>query len=153
MLHNAILALGCALYRGTQVEPFQDVNASSAALVNHPFVPPVLLPYDEEGITSADLASRAFYGTATGYLEAEAERPMLSTVRGLLLIARLVVLSDVVVRVGTHEKDGSFNSSNSRPNIGYIYVSLALRSASVLGLSTFFLLRAQMKTVLISRLR
>ncbi|KAI5478464.1 hypothetical protein MNV49_005105 [Pseudohyphozyma bogoriensis] len=115
MLHNAILALGCCLYRGRGVEPFPPVNAKSKALQPSPFFHPPPLPFDQDGLRATDLASRAFYYTARTFMEAEVEQPMLSAVRGMFLIA-------------------SFNSAHARPNLGFAYVSSAMRTASVLGL-------------------
>ncbi|KAI5477156.1 hypothetical protein MNV49_006812 [Pseudohyphozyma bogoriensis] len=116
MLHNAILAIGSFLWRGSQVPPFPRVNRDSVALRDHPSAPPTTFPYDRDGLVDSDYASRAFYNTAMTYFPSEGDRPMLSTVRALMLIA-------------------SFNSSSARPNIGYLYFSLALRTTSVLGLN------------------
>jgi len=99
-LHNAVLSLACTLWKGGQVQPF-------------PFPDPTLHPNHLE---PAAVASNAFYDQAMRLVEGEMTRPIVSTVRGMMLIA-------------------SINASRSRATLGYTYAGTAFRMCSVLGLN------------------
>lgn len=93
LLHNAILAIGCCLYRGDRI---------------HSSFPKIRSLYmGEENGTEADPADRAadaFAAKAKECFDVECERPMLSTVNGLLLMA-------------------SFRSCRAQPNLGRTYIA------------------------------
>lgn len=81
LLHNIILAYGCTLWKGEQVQPFPPVNRSSSSFVDVP-------PLGRVAETDSELAAAAFYHKARLLVESETERPMLSTVRGMLITGR-----------------------------------------------------------------
>ncbi|GAA6020766.1 hypothetical protein JCM10207_002016 [Rhodosporidiobolus poonsookiae] len=117
MLHNAVLALACSLYRGPRViKPFPPVNSAAPALGLFPNGPSCFLAEQAETLEPAELAAFAFYNQAKASLERECERPMLSTVRALLFIA-------------------SFQSNLARCNLGYLYFGIAVRCAAALGVN------------------
>lgn len=72
LLHNAILAVGLRLWQGDQVQPFPDL---------------VFIKDGTLQVSDAEMASVICYHQARTFVETEAERPMLSTIRGLLLVA------------------------------------------------------------------
>lgn len=103
-LHNALLSLACTLWKGGQVQPF-------------PF--PAAARYSAGiglGLEPAAVASNAFYEQAKVLMEGEMTRPIVSTVRGMMLVA-------------------SINASRSRATLGYTYAGTAFRMCSVLGLN------------------
>lgn len=72
MLHNACLAVGLRLWQGDQVQPFPEL---------------VVVKNGALEACDAERASAVCYHHARSFVEDEAERPMLSTIRGLLLVA------------------------------------------------------------------
>lgn len=86
MLHNAILALACNLYRGPRITvPFPQINSNAPVLRLFPYGPSTFLAEAEQGnLDSTELAALAFYNQARASLELECENPMLSAVRGLI---------------------------------------------------------------------
>ncbi len=100
LLHNALLSLACTLWKGGQVQPFPAPDPARY---------PTHLP-------PAQVASNAFYDQAKVLMEGEMTRPIVSTVRAMMLIA-------------------SINASRSRATLGYTYAGMAFRMCSVLGLN------------------
>jgi hypothetical protein len=100
LLHNALLSLACTLWKGGQVQPF-------------PF--PASTQYPTH-LPPAQVASNALYDQAKVLMEGEMTRPIVSTVRAMMLIA-------------------SINASRSRATLGYTYAGMAFRMCSVLGLN------------------
>lgn len=87
LLHNIVLAMGACMWRGDRISrPFPPINEKA--------VPACTFSRDE-----ADMAGDAFGAKAKECFDVECERPMQSTVNGLLLLA-------------------SFNSGRARPNLG-----------------------------------
>lgn len=72
LLHNAILAVGLRLWQGDQVQPFPELVVIKDGILQ---------------VSDAEMASVICYNHSRSFVETEAERPMLSTIRGLLLIA------------------------------------------------------------------
>lgn len=89
MLHNAILALACSLYRGPRiVKPFPPINPNAPALQLFPQGPSTFFSESEQStLDSSELAGLAFYNQARASLESECENPMLSSVRALICFA------------------------------------------------------------------
>lgn len=87
LLHNMVLAIGVSMWRGDSIQ--EEFHATRLKL-DH-------LHRGEDSL--AEIAADAFFQRAQQFFEIEAERPMQSTVNGLLLMA-------------------SFSSGRAKPNLG-----------------------------------